>query len=106
MKVEYVKIKRWYLEMNEYPMKTQRPVQAGISVRKFGKLSCGEYRNLNKVAGEGVMWVDRQIMRDEDLLAIIHDPAVEMFGLYDYDELAGFAEIGKKDNEYELHYFG
>ena len=68
---------------------------------------CKEYRDLNKLVGGDLGWVDRQLMCDEDLSEIICHPAVKIHVLYTLDELAGFAELDSRtEGEVHLEYFG
>lgn len=65
------------------------------------------YRFLYNSVGEPWLWGDRRRLSDEQLMAIIGDPRVEIHVLYLANQPAGYAELDtRRDGEVELAYFG
>jgi len=65
------------------------------------------YRYLYNMVGEQWQWVDRHKLSDEQLAAIIRDPAVEVYVLYVNGVPAGYAELDRRQfPDIELAYFG
>jgi GNAT superfamily N-acetyltransferase len=65
------------------------------------------YRYLYQAVGEDWMWFERRRLRDDELAAIIGDPAVAVYVLYVDGTPAGYAELDSRvSGEVELAYFG
>ena len=105
-KIDYKDVKRWYLEMDREPVNLEPVLPEHTIIRPFHG-GCEEYRNLNKLVGGDLGWIDRQLMCDEDLSEIISHPEVRIYVLYASDELAGFAELDTRTKgEVHMEYFG
>ncbi len=65
------------------------------------------YRYLYEAVGRDYAWVDRLRLSDEELAAIIHDEAVEIYVMYADGAPAGYFELDfRNTGEAELAYFG
>ncbi len=65
-----------FLDMRK-PPEGQVPLSA-LSLRRIVQPDLHDYRQLFRRIGRHWLWFSRLIMSDEDLAAIIHDPAVEL----------------------------
>lgn len=92
------------LEMRERPKPRMIPA-APFRLTRWKAPSPVKYRALFRRVGEPWLWFSRLVMPEAELLAIIHDPAVEIYavedrrgieiGLLELDfRVAGAAEIG------------
>lgn len=105
-KIDYKNVKRWFLEMTVEPADLNPVFPKDTEIRLF-EGGCEEYRAFNKLVGDDLGWVDRQIMCDEDLIRIISNPAVKIFVLYSGHEQTGFAELDfRNKDEVYMEYFG
>jgi len=105
-KIDYKDVKRWFLEMTSEPADLKTVLPEYTQIRLFNG-GCDDYRNLNKLVGGDLGWVDRQLMCDKDLQEIISHPQVKIYVLYASDELAGFAELDSRtEGEVHMEYFG
>jgi hypothetical protein len=90
--IAYKKVKRRYLEMDRPPHFSMLLFPPNIMIKPFsGTLAF--YRTLNKNVGEDCGWVDRQLMPDDQLSAIINDIDIKIFVLYYHGEPAGYIEL-------------
>jgi GNAT superfamily N-acetyltransferase len=66
------------------------------------------YRALFRRVGEPWLWFSRLVMADDRLLAIVHDPAVEVYAMADPAGVeVGMVELDfRRAGEGELSYFG
>jgi GNAT superfamily N-acetyltransferase len=65
------------------------------------------YRDLFKRVGEPWLWFSRLMMPTPELTAIIHDPRVDIFALWQGDRAEGLLELDfRVDDECELSFFG
>ena len=70
-------------------------------------LTAEEYRLFYNGVGGPWRWVDRNLMADDDLIAVIHDPRVEVHALQFGEQAAGYIELdGRQPGEVEIAYFG
>ncbi len=106
MSISYKMIKRWYLEMDKKPEIDTINYPSNISIKVFsGNVS--EYRILNRLIGEDIGWIDRQIMDDSDLEQIIRDQNIKIYVLYECKEPVGYTEIDYRNRDIPvLEYFG
>lgn len=84
-----------YLEMTQEPLLTLHPpVNVGqLGLIRATKMPIDYYRFLFDQVGRPWKWFSRWLLGDEDLKAIIHDEAVEIFVLYHDGSPAGFFEL-------------
>lgn len=95
-----------FLDMRK-PPDGQIPASA-LSLRRIAEPDVYDYRQLFRRIGRHWLWFSRLVMSDEELAAIIHDPAVELFIVL--DELGtdiGMVELDfREDGECELAFIG
>jgi GNAT superfamily N-acetyltransferase len=95
-----------FLEMRKPPT-TQVPT-SDLSLRRIPHPDVDAYRTLFRRIGQDWLWFSRLIMSDEELAAIIDDPAVELFAVV--DELGteiGMLELDfREPGECELAFVG
>ena len=70
-----------FLDMRK-PPEGQIPLSA-LSLRRIVQPDLHDYRQLFRRIGRHWLWFSRLTMRDEELAAIIHDPAVELYVVVD-----------------------
>ena len=102
-----IKTKTTYLQMtspSEIEMAAPRP---DLNISRINRPSVDLYRRLYREVGSAFHWVDRLVMPEEELQAIIHDDQVDIFVLTVAEKTAGYAELDRREaHEIELAYFG
>lgn len=95
------------LEMLEKPRPKMIP-PAPFRLTRWKEPGLDKYRALFRRIGEPWMWFSRLIMADDDLLAIVHDPAVEIYAVEDKRGIEiGMLELDfRKAGEVEIGFFG
>src|SRR4051794_4097535 len=91
------------LEMRERPK--PRPMSAArFRLARWKRPSAEKYRALFRRIGEPWLWFSRLVMNDEELTAIIHDDAVEIYAIEDQRGIeVGILELDfRKVGEVEL----
>ena len=102
-----IPVKTLYLQMHGPPEATVPPPREGIEVARLERPEIAFYRSLYDVVGRDWNWINRRLMSDDELRAIIHDDRVEFHVLYVQGTPAGFCEMDRRaDGEVELVYFG
>ena len=102
-----IPVKTLYLQMHGPPEARVPPPREGIEVARVERPEIGFYRALYDVVGRDWNWINRKLMSDDELRAIIHDDRVEFHVLYVQGTPAGFCEMDRRaDGEVELVYFG
>jgi GNAT superfamily N-acetyltransferase len=102
-----VKTKTTYLEMRRPCEDAQPPPCDGVMVMQALQPSVAFYRFLYDAVGRRWQWINRTLLDDDELGAIIHDDRVEIYVLYVDGNPAGFAELDRRQaGEIELAYFG
>ena len=102
-----IKTKTTYLEMFSPPQFEVGVLQTGRKVIRLPLPSVGFYRRLYRAIGSNFHWIDRLLMPEDDLRAIIQDDLVDIFVLYENQEPIGYSELDRRVcNEIELAYFG
>ena len=103
-----VSTKTTYLEMLQSPCLTiPSSNQESVAIERSGKLSATAYRSLYNSVGSDYHWTDRNLLRDDELEAIVQHSLVEIFLLTVKGRQAGFAELDRRcAGQIELAYFG
>ncbi|MCB0033902.1 MAG: hypothetical protein KDE51_07780 [Anaerolineales bacterium] len=100
-------VRTTYLQMFGRPSASPRPLPADAAVIQAHQPTVSFYRYLYNTIGEKWQWWNRRQLTDEELVAIIHHPHVEVQVLYAYGVPAGYAELDRRDfPDIELAYFG
>ena len=68
----------------------------GILFTREMDISVAAYRTLYDQVGRQWHWVNRRMLTDRQLSAIIHHPATEIFTLKNHDRAIGFVELNFK----------
>lgn len=106
MNISYKNIKRWYLEMDKPFTNIPLKYPSNTSIKEFTGV-VDEYRRLNRLIGEDLGWVDRQIMSDSDLKSLIQNKDIKIYVLYDNNVAIGYTEIDlRHEGTAILEYFG
>ncbi|MBX9468970.1 MAG: GNAT family N-acetyltransferase [Rhizobium sp.] len=95
------------LEMSAKPAPRPNPPADGLTVERWPSPSLEEYRALYRRVGADWLWVSRAVMDDDKLMAIIHDPDVEIHALMRNGERLGLLELDFREaGQCELAFFG
>ena len=97
-----------YLEMTEPPHRPPVPAPLErLALLRAVEPSVAFYRFLYDTVGEPWFWIDRRLLDDETLGAIIRDPRGEIYVLYDAGVPAGFVELDRRPApDVAIAYFG
>jgi GNAT superfamily N-acetyltransferase len=81
--------------------------RADLKLSRIVRPTVDFYRRLYREVGSAFHWVDRLVMPEEELRAIIHDDLVDVFVLTAAEEPVGYSELDRRESgEIELAYFG
>jgi GNAT superfamily N-acetyltransferase len=96
-----------YLEMRAPSTAIVPPPRQDVAVSRIEQPSTDLYRRLYRQVGEAYDWVDRLLLPDEQLRAIIQHERTDIFTLQVARQTAGYAELDRRhDHEIEIAYFG
>lgn len=96
-----------YLEMFRPPERAAPPPPADVDVRTLVSVPAALYRRLYDAVGRDWHWVDRHLLTDDELEALLNDPGLEVHVLHVDGAEAGFAELDRRTaGEVRLVYFG
>jgi GNAT superfamily N-acetyltransferase len=96
-----------FFEMTARPAGPRAPApSADLSVRIVPGPTTAWYRDLYRRIGEDWLWFARAVMPDEQLAALLADPATEILALERSGAVIGFAEIHHTLGEAEIAMFG
>src|SRR5262249_53601832 len=96
-----------YLQMFARPERVVPPPRERLNVIHAIKPTLVYYRWLYDSVGGEYDWTSLKTLTDAELLAIIHDPLVEVYVLMVEGVPAGFAELERRvEGEIELKQFG
>ncbi len=102
-----IKTKTTYLQMFSPPAVEIAAPRDDVKISKVARPTVEFYRRLYNEVGSTFYWVDRLVMQDEKLLAIINHDLVDVLVLTAADEPLGYAELDRRQaGEIELAYFG
>lgn len=95
------------LEMRERPRLKPLP-PSDLRLVRWAAPELGRYRTLFRRVGDPWLWFSRLVMADEEVMAIIRDPAVQVFAIEDRAGIeVGMLELDfRKAGECELSYVG
>ena len=95
------------LEMKSKPSFGVTALPDGFSLQRFSGDSLATFRTLFKAIGEDLMWFSRAIMPDEKLSAILDNPQIESYGLFQNEKPIGLLELNFTEMpNCELAFFG
>lgn len=96
-----------HLEMRTRPTLPQTRLHRSGMLLLLDPPTAGFYRYLYSTVGDQWGWRQRASLSDDDLLAIVTDPAVDVFVLYMGGVPAGMFELDRRvDREIQLTNFG
>ncbi len=97
-----------YLRMDAHtPVNVHPPANHRVTLMQAHVPPVHFYRYLYDTIGHGYVWIDRRLMSDDDLAAIINDPAVAIYVAYADGCPAGYFEIDARNaEEVWIAYFG
>ena len=102
-----IPVKTVYLEMHRPPERRVPPPMEGTEIARVERPEIAFYRSLYDEVGRDWNWINRRLMSDDELRAIIHHDRVEFHVLYVQGTPAGFCEMDRRvDGEVEFVYFG
>jgi len=102
-----IKTKTTYLQMFSSPVIEIIAPRYDMKISKVDSPTVEFYRCLYQQVGSSFYWVDRLLMRDKELLTIIHHELVDVLVITVADEPWGYAELNRRRaGEIELAYFG
>lgn len=95
------------LEMRERPRAKPAPATP-FRLTRWKEPGAEKYRALFRRIGEPWMWFSRLVMPEAELLAIIHDPQIEIYAVEDRRGIEiGMLELDfRKASEAEIAFFG
>lgn len=100
-------VKVSYVEMFVRPERVVTAPRDGLLILHAKRPTVAYYRFLYDAVGGPWGWSSRKKKNDEELVQIIHDPAVEMHVLHVEGVPAGFAELDRRvAGEVEVAQFG
>lgn len=96
-----------YLEMRERPQSGEGNERPDLTLHRVDVADTQWYRALFRRIGTNWLWFGRLKMLDDELTAILDDPAVEIFSLIRQGREVGLLELDFRDPaNVELAYFG
>ena len=96
-----------YLEMRTPPLLQVTPTMSGYSVRCEVQPDLDWYRRLYREIGERWLWFGRLRLSDDELRAIVHDQAVDVYALSHGGTDQGLLEFDRRNvPDIELSFFG
>lgn len=94
-----------HLEMLARPVLPE--ARSGLVSERWPSPPTEDYRSLFRKVGEPWMWISRLLMSEDELEAILHDPAVEISIIRDGERPVGFIELDfRRSGECEIAFFG
>lgn len=97
-----------YLEMREPAALRPVRVPEGVALHHVVSPGLDWYRDLfTRVGGHDWLWFSRLMMSDDELMAILSDPGVEVYALEKDGRAEGLLELDfRQDGDCELAFFG
>lgn len=95
------------LEMLAPPQRSLVSFPADLQLKRFAATDLESFRDLFRAVGSDLMWFSRLIMQDEDLAAILGNPAIESYALLQDGKTVGLLELNFADlPNCELAFYG
>ena len=96
------------LEMLEPPRGAPlQPPMAGTEIVRVLAPTAAFYRFLYDTVGGGWVWTQRRLLSDEELVAAVRDPSIDIRVLWLHGTPAGYSELRAfEDGEMAIWYFG
>jgi GNAT superfamily N-acetyltransferase len=96
-----------YLEMRTPPRLPFYPTMSDFQIHLIAQPDLDWYRALYRAIGGPWLWFSRLRLSDDELRAILHDPAVDVFALSHGDNDQGLLEFDRRHMpDIELSFFG
>jgi GNAT superfamily N-acetyltransferase len=96
-----------FLEMRAKPALPSSIPVSGLGLERWRDADLAAYRTLFKAIGESWLWYSRLVMPDRELLRIFRDPRIEIYRLFDRDQIIGLLELDFSGrDECELSFLG
>jgi len=96
-----------YLEMRTPRPDAVTPTMSGFAVRRVNQPDLEWYRGLFRVIGENWLWFSRLRLSDDELRAILHDPAIDVCVLSHAGADSGLLEFDRRHMpDIEISFFG
>ena len=93
--------------MLEAPQRSLVPFPDDLQLKRFSGTDLASFRDLFRAVGSDLMWFSRLIMKDEDLAAILGNPAIESYALLRDGKALGLLELNFADlPNCELAFYG
>ena len=95
------------LEMKAKPHRALQPFPSELRLKRFAAGDLEGHRALFRAVGSDLMWFSRLIMKDQDLAAILANPAIESYALMQGSDTLGMLELNFADMpNCELAFYG
>ncbi|GGF81408.1 N-acetyltransferase [Azorhizobium oxalatiphilum] len=95
------------LDMTERPVPGAVALPPGVTLEHEAAPAPAAYRQLYRLVGEDWLWSSRLVMGDDELIAILHDPRVEVHVLRSGGAPAGILELDfREPDACEIAFFG
>ena len=96
-----------YLEMRTPPPVTVTSTTSDFIVRHVSRPDLDWYRRLFRAIGENWLWFSRLRLSDDELRAILHDPAIDIYVLSYTGGDVGLLELDRRHMpDIEISFFG
>lgn len=96
-----------YLEMTERPAPRRAAPREDLVLRRVERADPDWYLGLFRRIGEEHLWASRLTLSREELVAIIHDPLVDLFAVEKDGRPEGMLELDRRSPpDIELAFFG
>jgi len=96
-----------YLEMRTPPIKLSVTNDLGLRLRAVQQVNPKWYRQLFRSIGEDWLWSTRLRMSDQQLLLVLHDPAISLFALEHDGKDCGLLELDRsRPPDVEISFLG
>jgi len=106
IKTKTIQVATTYLQMTECPEFEVTKKKMVNAVRLFQPY-LDYYKFLYQAVGKDLNWIDRLLMKDDELSKYINSPKTEIYVFHVHGAPIGFCELDKKvKDEIEIVYFG